>query len=161
MTSHYLGYSRHTDWIAAIDRTQPVNAISIVNTEWIGSGLAKNTQLIVLSQAQGDTVHLLRLITDQYQTMDGREPLDSKIKLHEKRAESAWDILQTWLRENNLITRRALLALHKDLRLLDGHADGLMEFSKDLGYWIFADRIDPSFLEPYVPAAASTVVHAV
>ncbi len=149
---NYLGYPSHTDWLAAVDRSQPVNAICIIEPGRSAvHGLSLNKQLVILSQAQGSTIHYLRLIVDGYQTMDGRSALMDD-KKHEQRAESAWKIIQTWLKEQGLTFRIALLAFPKTLRLLDGSADALMEFNKDLDRWLFADRIDPCLLEPSVGA---------
>ena len=47
-------------------------------------------------------------------------------------------------------------------KILDGHADSLMEFNKDLG-WVFADRIDPAVLDAWgvpKPAAAALTASA-
>jgi hypothetical protein len=154
MPTFYLGYSTLTEWRAAIDANQPVNALSIIEpgrASVRSGGLQFNKQVIVLSQQQGGTVHYLRLVTDGYQSINGLSAVH-EMRLHEQRAESAWVIVQAWLAEQGLTFRRAILAFPKTLRLLDGSAGTLMEFSRELDRWIYADRIDPAWLVP-TPAA--------
>ena len=160
MPTIHLGYSTHSEWLAAVNKAEPVNALSIIESSAISrAGVSVNKQVIVLSQAQGNVIHYLRLFTDSYQSINGfSAAMDPK--KHEARAESAWHIIQAWLGEQGLTFRRSIIAFPKGLRLLDGSADGLMEYHKELDAWLWADRIDPVLLEPYQPAGMPAVAQA-
>jgi hypothetical protein len=129
----YIGYLSLENWLTVVDKNLPVYACLVTEPGQQGQYSQRIDQLIVLvEQPEGELVHYCRLHVASLQYV-GNSPYNN----HNQNiglAEQAWDIVQTWLKENGLVVRPGLVSFPKDLRLTDGWAHFLEFDLKEHAY---------------------------
>jgi hypothetical protein len=132
----FIGFGTLEDWRAAIDPARPVNAESISSPGKAGRfGISYVRQSVVLSQIDSSGhVLYVQLLTGGHESMDGANAAFEGGR-HHRRALSAWAIVNAWLSEQGLGARRALIAMPRSLKLLDGHS-ALMRYDKATDTWV-------------------------
>jgi hypothetical protein len=120
---NFIGFGTLEDWLAAIESSQPVNADCIVEPGASDRhGVAVCTQAIVCSQVteRGEVLYA-RVPVGRYQAFAGETRALFEPERHAARALAAWTVAQAWLSDQNLTIRRAVVAMPRNLKLLDGH----------------------------------------
>ena len=130
MNDQFVGFGTSTDWLQAINRDGPVNVECVTEISGNGSyGIRSATQYVILTQVKdGEVLYFLDPV-DRYSTQDSRPMFDEE--KHIQRAKSAFDATLAWLKEQGIFNaRRAMVAMPKNLRRLEGTAD-YMRWNKE------------------------------
>jgi len=125
-SKHFIGFGTLEDWRRAIDPARPVQANCIVDSNGHSKhvGLAYYKQVIIVSQVQNGDVMYCRIPVDSYEAVNGHTPAFEPER-HQRRAESAWEIIRAWIANQGLIWQRAIVAVPRGLKMLEGYADCL------------------------------------
>jgi hypothetical protein len=138
----FIGFGTLEDWLEAIDSSCPVQADCVVEQDGTNKplGLAYYKQVIVVSQPARDSVLYARVVVDRYDSMNGHTPIFDEEK-HLRRSKSAWEVTRTWLIEHGLTVQRAVVAMPRSLKLLEGHAE-FMRYDKESDTYLRAKQTD-------------------
>lgn len=138
MTQTFVGFGKATDFLAAIDRSQPVNAECVTLTGKAGKfGIALATTVIVLSQPRGSEIFYFYSPISRYQTLNGEPMIMNKqeIENRQTRNDRAYEITLAWLAGAGVTARHSIIAMPSTYRMLEGYAD-YMRYDKGSDLWI-------------------------
>lgn len=123
----FVGFSLAADWLAAIDKESVVNLdVGVLPGKAGRFGIVPVTSFLMLSQVVKSEVLYLFVPIDRY-AMSGGFALDEPGggDRHLVRAESALVVAQTWLEDNRVKWRRALVSWPVSLRMREGRGEFL------------------------------------
>lgn len=129
---NYICYSTSAEFLANIDKTQPVNAECLSENGKPGKyGMGIATSAVVLSQAGTKECHIFFQPVTRYSTMNGEYfGKDSEWENHTRRSRTAFELTCAWLETHGLKYRKAMLAVPKNLRKVKGRAS-YMQYDKE------------------------------
>jgi len=134
-TKTFNGFGLFSDFLAALDKSLPVNCMAVKKTNPGKHGTFLCTTVVITSQAQPKGVIYHQYTTAKWQQI-GDTPLDDT---HADRADSAYELTLKLL--DGYKVYKALTAMPKNLETFDGQND-LLRWDKEVD--LFYLREDPN-----------------
>jgi len=131
MKQNYIGFTDSDAFLAAIDRTRPVN-LSVSHRAGRADaklGIAVDTTSVTFSQGNADEVLYFQHVTQRYQVIGG-QVMDADDDRPRRLAAQVLEVAKEYLRANDIKFRPALLSMPKNYVALDGHATFLRYYKE-------------------------------
>lgn len=120
-----IGYTTIEEWLSVADVDKPVYAsVATEVGEVARYGLRTDLAVVMVAQPDGDIVHYFRGVVTHLRFVNN-EPFDTDHKHRVATIENAWKKVEEWLTNNGLTYRKGVIAVEKDVRLVDGDTSDL------------------------------------
>lgn len=134
MSQQFIGFADSDKFLAAIDRSRPVN-LNVGRKFGRPDkrfGLAVDSTVLTLSQVQGNEVLYFEHVTHRYNVANGHV-MDLDEEKHIRLADQVLEAAKQYLQEQGVTWRDALLSMPRNYMTLDG-VPTFLQYDKESGY---------------------------